>query len=78
MIAEVKSGYNEDVPSAEVRRTADWSEIAVDRSAEMQEWIPPLRRLASGGRTVLVYFNNHYAGYAPGSAEQFRRMWAEG
>ena len=29
------------------------------------------------GARVLVYFNNHYAGYAPGSALEFRRMWNE-
>jgi hypothetical protein len=29
------------------------------------------------GHRVLVYFNNHYAGYAPGSAESFRRLWQE-
>lgn len=62
---------------AEGRRDADWGEIAADRSAEMRDWVPPLRRLAGRGRTVLAYFNNHYAGYAPGSAEQFRRLWEE-
>ena len=27
------------------------------------------------GITVYGYFNNHYAGYAIGSIEQFREMW---
>jgi uncharacterized protein YecE (DUF72 family) len=58
-------------------RRSDWGEIAVDREAEMNEWVPPLRRLAGRGRTVLAYFNNHYAGFAPGSAELFRRLWEE-
>jgi len=61
----------------EGRRGADWNEIVVDRSAEMREWVPPLRRLADGGRAVLAYFNNHYAGYAPGSVERFRQLWEE-
>jgi uncharacterized protein YecE (DUF72 family) len=26
---------------------------------------------------VYVYFNNHYAGYAPGSVELFARLWRE-
>ena len=59
----------------EGRRSADWSEIAVDKSEEMREWVAPLNRLAIEGARVLVYFNNHYAGYAPGSADQFRQMW---
>jgi uncharacterized protein YecE (DUF72 family) len=59
----------------EGKRSADWNEIAVDKSAEMQAWVAPLRKLAIDGARVLVYFNNHYAGYGPGSAEQFREMW---
>jgi uncharacterized protein YecE (DUF72 family) len=59
------------------RRAADWSELAVDRGPEMKGWISPLRRLAGAGRTVLAYFNNHYAGYAPGSAELFRQLWSD-
>ena len=50
-------------------------ELAVDRTEEMAEWVRPLRGLAIDGARVMVYFNNHYAGYAPGSAEQFRQMW---
>jgi uncharacterized protein YecE (DUF72 family) len=60
------------------RRTGDWNELAVDRSAEMRRWVAPLRERAESGARVLAYFNNHYAGYAPGSAEQFVRMWVEG
>ena len=60
------------------RREGDWTELAVDRRTEMRRWALPLRERAVGGARVLVYFNNHYAGYAPGSAEQFRQIWNEG
>jgi uncharacterized protein YecE (DUF72 family) len=60
------------------KRTADWNGLAVDRSAEMRRWVGPLRERAERGARVLAYFNNHYAGYAPGSAEQFVRQWLEG
>jgi uncharacterized protein YecE (DUF72 family) len=60
---------------AEGKRDADWSELAVDRTGEVREWVRPLRALAIDGARVMVYFNNHYAGYAPGSAEQFRQIW---
>lgn len=59
----------------EGKRSADWNALALDRREEMARWVTPLRRLALGGRRVLAYFNNHYAGYAPGSAEQFRQLW---
>jgi uncharacterized protein YecE (DUF72 family) len=62
----------------EGKRSADWNELALDRVAEMREWVEPLRSRAAAGARVLVYFNNHYAGYAPGSADQFRRLWEEG
>lgn len=59
------------------RREGDWTELAVDRRTEMRRWALPLRERAVSGARVLVYFNNHYAGYAPGSAEQFRQIWNE-
>jgi len=63
---------------AQGKRTADWNELAIDRTAEMGRWVPPLKRYAEQGARVLAYFNNHYAGYGPGSAEQFIRLWQEG
>lgn len=57
----------------EGERTADWSALAVDRSADMGRWA---RALGERGRgTVLAYFNNHYAGFGPGSARLFRDLW---
>lgn len=32
-------------------------------------------RLASRQVPLYIYFNNHYAGYAPGSVELFSRLW---
>ena len=57
------------------KRSADWNELAVDREDEMREWVAPLQRQAAAGRRVLTYFNNHYAGYGPGSAYLFRQLW---
>jgi len=59
------------------RRSGEWSELALDRVDEMRDWVAPLRSRAEAGARVLVYFNNHYAGYAPGSVDQFRRLWNE-
>jgi uncharacterized protein YecE (DUF72 family) len=57
------------------QRRGEWSELALDRTDEMREWIEPLRRRASAGKRVMTFFNNHYAGYAPGSAFRFGRLW---
>ena len=58
-------------------RKRDWESLIVDRSAQMKQWIPPIRQLAAKGFPIYVYFNNHYAGYAPGSVELFCRMYNE-
>ncbi len=58
-------------------KTRDWDEIVLDRSQEMREWVPVLRRLADRVPDVYAYFNNHYAGFAPGSIELFLRTWEE-
>ena len=60
------------------KRTTTWDRLIIDRTAEMQRWIPALRTLGEGGRPVLGYFNNHYAGYAVGSIRHFRELWAGG
>ena len=57
------------------KRAGEWSELAVDRSDEMREWVAPLRRRAAAGKRVVTFFNNHYAGYAPGSVLRFGRLW---
>jgi len=62
---------------AEGRRNSEWGELALDRTSEMREWVAPLRAESIAGARVLVYFNNHYAGYAPGSVTEFKRLWGQ-
>jgi uncharacterized protein YecE (DUF72 family) len=57
----------------EGKRAGEWSQLAVDRSAEMKRWAAVLKSRATG--PVLAYFNNHYAGFAPDSARLFRELW---
>ena len=54
-----------------------WDGVVRDRSREMRSWVPAVRDLASRLRDVFVFFNNHYAGHAPGSIELFRSIWEE-
>ena len=55
--------------------TTTWDKVIVDRTVEMQRWIPAIRTLVAENRTTHGYFNNHYAGYAIGSIERFRDLW---
>jgi hypothetical protein len=41
----------------------------------MQEWIPIIGKLLKRRIQVMGYWNNHYAGFGPGSIELFMRMW---
>jgi uncharacterized protein YecE (DUF72 family) len=49
-------------------------QIVVDRSGPLRTWADRVRRAAPQIRRALVFFNNHFAGYAPASAEEFRGM----
>ncbi|MFH1573681.1 MAG: DUF72 domain-containing protein, partial [Acidobacteriota bacterium] len=59
----------------EKKRKADWESLIQDRTPEMSRWIPPIREVVSRGAPTYVYFNNHYAGYAPGSVELFVELY---
>ncbi len=61
----------------EGKRKRDWESLLVDRSGQMKLWILPLKDLAARNIPVYVYFNNHYAGYAPGSVELFAKLYNE-
>jgi len=58
-------------------RKRDWESVILDRTEPMKLWIPPLKDLAAKKVPLYVYFNNHYAGYAPGSVELFSRLFNE-
>ena len=56
-------------------KTQHWDHIIIDREDEMQIWIPIIRQLLKRGIQVMGYFNNHYAGFGPGSIELFGKVW---
>ncbi|HAZ63394.1 MAG TPA: hypothetical protein DCZ72_07270 [Armatimonadetes bacterium] len=53
-----------------------YCELIVDRERELRTWVDALLPVL-GRRPVLAYFNNHYAGFGPGSARMFARLWDE-
>jgi len=56
-------------------KTKHLDRILVNREREMEMWIPAIEKLLKANVTVYGYFNNHYAGYAPGSIALFREVW---
>jgi uncharacterized protein YecE (DUF72 family) len=58
-------------------KAREFDEIIVDRKAEMESWVPALKHLVPRTQITFAYFNNHYAGFGPGSAAIFAQMWRE-
>lgn len=56
-------------------RTDSWDRLIVDRAADMERWVPALADLLERKIELYGYFNNHYAGHAPGSIELLRQVW---
>jgi uncharacterized protein YecE (DUF72 family) len=59
------------------KRRSDWGELLTDRATETRAWIATIRELLGRLPEVYAYFNNHYAGFAPGSIELFLKLWKE-
>jgi uncharacterized protein YecE (DUF72 family) len=56
-------------------RTKQWDSVIIDRTREMEAWIRIIRSLLKRGLRILGFFNNHYAGFAPGSIKLFYEVW---
>jgi uncharacterized protein YecE (DUF72 family) len=56
-------------------QTQHWDRIIINREDEMRIWIPVIRQLLKRRIQVMGYFNNHYAGFGPGSIELFGKVW---
>ena len=57
------------------QQTKVWDKIIVDRRAELAEWVEVLKTVHKRKIQILAFANNHYAGYEPGTIEQFRELW---
>jgi len=54
-----------------------WNELLVDRQNETRQWVKLIRDLLDRRMDVFAFFNNHFAGFAPGSAELFLKIWQQ-
>jgi uncharacterized protein YecE (DUF72 family) len=56
------------------RSLSELGRIQIDRTAEMEKWAGRLRSVQDRVGRAYVLFNNHFAGFGPACADQFRRM----
>ena len=56
-------------------QTKTWNKIIVNRSADLGEWVEVLKKVSARKIQILAFANNHYAGYGPGTIEEFRALW---
>ena len=57
-------------------QTATWDKAIVDRTTELTSWVDFCYQIMKRGVLVYAYANNHYAGHAPATIEQFRNLWS--
>ena len=70
--------YVEDLIDRGIKQR-HWDRLVWDRKDELGTWVRELRDMVGfePKREVYAFFNNHYAGYAPGSLGLFARAWKE-
>jgi uncharacterized protein YecE (DUF72 family) len=59
-------------------QTKTWDKVIVDRTSELRGWVDVCKRTLARGVPTYVYVNNHYAGHAPSTVEEFKQLWASG
>jgi hypothetical protein len=62
----------------ERNKKRQWDELLVDRTQETDEWATAIRFLLDQHEEMFIYFNNHFAGFAPGSIDLFIQRWHAG
>ena len=58
-------------------KTKRWDKLIEDKSDEMKVWISELKKITDKGVKTYAFFNNHYAGFSPGSVKQFEDLWEQ-
>ena len=58
------------------QKTKVWDKVIVDRSRELMSWVNVCQPTTRRGVQTFFYVNNHYAGFAPATVEQFQRLWS--
>ena len=56
-------------------KTKTWNKIIVNRTVDLGEWVEVLKKVHERKIQILAFANNHYAGYGPGTIEEFKGLW---
>jgi uncharacterized protein YecE (DUF72 family) len=56
------------------REITEFTGVQKDRSEDMDRWATSVKENASKFESGYVFFNNHFAGFSPESANEFRRL----
>jgi len=56
------------------REITEFNGIQKDMREEMERWVTELKEKRASIRDGFVFFNNHFAGFGPESANEFRRL----
>jgi uncharacterized protein YecE (DUF72 family) len=56
-------------------KTKKWDRLVEDKTAEMTVWTNELKKIVTKGVKSYAFFNNRYAGFAPGSVKLFEDLW---
>jgi uncharacterized protein YecE (DUF72 family) len=57
-------------------KTKVWNKLIVDRTADLRDWVDVLKKVSERKIQILAFANNHYAGFGPGTLEEFRKLWS--
>jgi uncharacterized protein YecE (DUF72 family) len=57
------------------KQTKVWDKVIVNRAKELWSWVDVCEKTVRRGVETFVYVNNHYAGHAPATVEQFLKLW---
>ena len=56
------------------RKITEFDRVQKDRSDDMKRWAKAVKDSASKFESGYIFFNNHFAGFSPESANEFRRL----
>jgi uncharacterized protein YecE (DUF72 family) len=57
------------------KQTKVWDKVIVNRSKELRSWVDVCERALKRGVSTYVYVNNHFAGHAPATVQEFLNLW---
>ena len=56
------------------RQITEFTGVQRDRSSDMKRWAAAVKENSTKFESGYVFFNNHFAGFSPESANEFRRL----